>query len=538
MPPSKLLLLLIAGAGALCAQVRFEDIKNSPSENWLLYAGDYAAQRHSPLKEINRDNVDSLVAKWVYHVEGANRLSSIPLVFAGVMYVSNNNEVYALDAVSGRKIWHYRQPGVEMDRVNRGVGILGDRVFFVTSDCHLVALHRITGGVLWDHQYADPKDGYHCTVSPVPVKDRIIVGVSGGDTGIRGFLTAHSASTGEELWRLWTIPAEGEPGSETWGPKTLPWGGAGTWMSGTYDPELDVLYWGTGNPWPDFYGGDRPGDNLYTDSLLAIDPDTGEMKWYFQFTPHDVWDWDAQEFPILLDLPWEGKQRKLVVQANRNGFYYVLDRTSGEFLLGTPFIDKLTWASGLDENGRPMVIEGAEPNLEGLEVCPTVRGASNFMAPSYNPGTGLLYIVVLEGCDIYTSSEKEPIPKTGFAGTGGERPPNHENQFFIRALEPATGKRVWEYPMTGPTTMWAGTVSTAGGLLFFADDDQHLVALDAKSGKHLWHFNLGQTLYSSPITYAVNGKQYVTIVARTDVFTFGLFEPAKPVPLVGETRPR
>ncbi len=531
------LALAIVAALTLTAQVTYDDLLKGSSDDWLTYAGDYTAQRHSPLKKVTTKNVGSLVPKWVYHVEGSSRLSSVPLAYDGLVYVANGNEVHALDARTGRKVWHYREENVEGGaRANRGVGLLGDKVFFVTGDCYLIALHRKTGALQWSHQYAKPEEGYHCTVAPFAYKDRVIAGVSGGDSGCRGFLSAHSAETGEELWRFWTIPEEGEPGSETWGPKTLPWGGGGTWMSGSYDPDLNTLYWGTGNPWPDFYGGDRPGDNLYSDSLIALDADTGELKWYFQFTPHDVWDWDAQEFPVLLDLPYKGKDRKLVVQANRNGFYYVLDRVSGEFLHANAFIDRLTWASGVDENGRPILVSGMDPQPGGVEVCPTVRGASNFMSPSYNPNTGLLHIVVLEGCDIYTSSAKEPIPMVGFAGTGGEKPPRHTNQFYIRALNPTTGERVWEYPMTGPTIMWAGTLSTEGGLVFFGDDDHHLVALDAKSGQHLWHFTVGQQLFSSPITYMVDGKQYVTLVAQTDVFTFGLAEETKPVPVLSRKR--
>lgn len=532
-----LILLLIMAGSPVGAQVKYEDILKGPAENWLTYSGGYSAQRHSPLKQIDTGNVGSLVPKWAYHVEVGRRLSSVPLVYDGIMYIGNSNEVHAVDAVSGRVIWQYRQENVTGGaRANRGVGLLGDKVFFVTGDCYLVALQRETGALLWTHQYADPKQGYHCTVAPFAFKDRVIVGVSGGDSGIRGYMTAHSAETGEEMWRFWTVPTKGEPGADSWGPKTLDWGGGGTWMSGSYDPELNTIYWGTGNPWPDFYGGDRPGDNLYTDSLVALDADTGKMKWYFQFTPHDVWDWDGQQFPVLLDLPYQGRQRKLVVQANRNGFYYVLDRVSGEFLHANPFVDQLTWASGVDKNGRPILVENTYPEPGGVEVCPTVRGASNFMSPSFNPGAGLLYIIALEGCDIYISSAREPVPMVGFAGTGGEKPPRNTNQFFLRALNPTTGERVWEYPMTGPTIMWAGTLSTEGGIVFFGDDDHHLVAVEAKTGEHLWHFNVGQQLFSSPITYMVNGRQYVTLVAQTDVFTFGLFEPLKSIPLVKTTR--
>ena len=537
VPLLSLSLFCLTLSAPLSAQVSYDDIRKGPGDNWLTYAGDYSARRHSPLKQIHTGNVGSLATQWVYNLAVGRRLSSVPLVYDGIMYVGNSDEVHALDAKTGRKIWYYHEDNVQDGgRANRGVGLLGDKVFFVTGDCYLIALHRKTGAVMWSHQYADPKKGYHCTVAPFAFKDRIIVGVSGGDSGIRGYMTAHSAETGEELWRFWTIPAKGEPGAESWGPKTLDWGGGGTWMSGSYDPELNTLYWTTGNPWPDFYGGDRPGDNLYTDSLVALDADTGKMKWYFQFTPHDVWDWDGQQFPVLLDLPYEGKMRKLVVQANRNGFYYVLDRVTGEYLHASEFVDKLNWATGIDKNGRPVLVPGKEPSPGGEEICPTVRGASNFMSPSFNPNTGLLHIVALEGCDIYTSSAREPVPMVGFAGTGGGKPPRAANQFYIRALNPVTGERVWEYPMTGPTIMWAGTLSTEGGLVFFGDDDHHLVALEAKTGRHLWHFNMGQQLFSSPITYMVDGKQYVAMVSKTDVFAFALFEPMKPVPMVPRER--
>ena len=521
---------------AATAQVRYEDILAAPSENWLTFMGDYAGNRHSPLRQITTENVRNLAPKWYFHINDARRLSSYPIVYDGVLYVTNSNEIHALDAVSGRRIWHYRQEGVEMQRQNRGAAILGDRVFFVTSDCHLLALNRLNGAVVWDQLYAEPNQGYHCTVAPVAIKDKLIVGVSGGDSGMRGYLEARNAEDGSQAWRLWTVPAAGEPGSETWGPKTLPWGGAATWMPGSYDPETNLLLWPTGNPWPDFYGGDRPGDNLYSDSLIAVDLDSGSMKWHFQFTPHDVWDWDAQEPPVLLDLEIKGRQRKVVVQANRNGYYYILDRVTGEFLHASPFVDKLTWAEGIDKDGRPIVIESAKPTPEGVEACPTVRGAANWMSDSFNPETGLFYVMTLEACDIYTSSAKEPVPMSGFAGTGGERPPGSSGQFILRALQPETGERVWEYPLTGPTTAWAGTLSTAGGLIFFGDDDNHLAAVDAKTGKHLWHFNMGQPVFASPITWAYGGKQYVTITAANGVFTFGLFEPTESTPIVDTGR--
>jgi alcohol dehydrogenase (cytochrome c) len=525
-----LLVLVTAAAG----QVRHEDIAKSPNAEWLTYAGDFAGQRHSPLKQIHTGNAASLAAKWVYHVNDANRLECVPLVHDGIMYVTNSNEVHALDARTGRRIWLYKDDQVRRKQVNRGVALLGDRVFFVTSDAHLVALDHRNGAVIWDTAYADTKKGYFATVAPFAVKDKVVVGVSGGDSGMRGFLAAYDAATGKEAWRFWTVPVRGEPGSETWGDLTIDWGGAGTWLSGTYDPRLNLLYWTTGNPWPDFYGGHRKGDNLYSDSLIAVNADTGKLKWHFQFTPHDVWDWDAQAWPVLIDATWEGKPRNLVLHANRNGFFYVLDRVTGEFLRATPYVEKLTWAKGVDAKGRPILIPGKDPTPLGQVACPSIRGASNWMSPSYNPATRLLYVPTLEQCDVFYSSAKEPEPMKNFAGTGVESIPNEPGRFYMRAIDPLTGQKRWDYRMTGKAESWAGTVSTAGGVLYFGDDDGHLVAIDAKSGKHLWHFNTGQLLTASPITYEVDGKQYVAIATATDVMAFGLFEPAVSVPQVIE----
>ena len=512
---------LLASAG-LSAQVRHEDIVKPPADNWLSYSGDFSGRRHSELQQITTANVKNLAAKWVHHIDGARRLECVPIVVNGVMYVTNSNEVHALDARTGRRIWRYQDNRTDRRDVNRGVAVLGQRVYFVTGDAHLVALHATTGALLWDVEYASTKSGYSATLAPLAVKDKVIVGVTGGDSGMRGFVAAYSASTGEELWRHWTIPARGEPGSESWAGFPLEWGGGGTWMTGTYDPDLNTLYWTTGNPWPDFYGGDRKGDNLYSDSVVALDPDTGHRKWYFQFTPHDVWDWDAQEFPVLVDTVWRGQKRKLLLQANRNGFFYVLDRTNGQFLLGKPFVKKLTWAKGLDAKGRPLEVPGMEPTAVGKVICPSVRGASNWMSPSYNPATGLFYVSTLEQCDDYRSSARTPEPMKGFAGGGADPLPHDPGKFFLRALDPQTGDIRWEYPMPGPADAWTGTVSTAGGLLFAGDDDGHLVALDAKTGQDLWHFYMGQLLTASPITYLVDGKQQVAIASATDIFAFGL----------------
>lgn len=519
--------LLMAGlATTLAAQVKYEDILKGPGDNWLTYSGDYHGKRHSPLTQITAANAGNLVAKWTYHMPKANGLRTNPLVYNGVMYVTNANEVRALDARTGRLIWEYKDTRAKKEAVNRGAALLGDRVFFVTGDVHLVALDRRNGALLWQKQYGRVEDGLYGSMAPMVVKDKVLVGVSGGDSGMRGYVAAYHAVTGEEAWRLYTVPAKGEKGADSWG-KYVEYGGAATWLSGTYDPELNTIYWTTGNPWPDFYGGDRKGDNLYSCSLLAIDADTGKMKWYFQFTPHDTHDWDAQAWPVLVDLPFNGKPRKLVLHANRNGFLYVLDRVTGEFLRATKLVDNLDWATGIDAKGRPMVVPGKDPTPTGNRVCPGVRGATNWMAPSFNPATGLFHVITLEQCDVFTSSAKEPEPKKNFSGGGASPKPTEVGQFFLRAFDPTTGKRVWEYPMTGPAEMWAGTVSTAGGVVFFGDDDGHLVGVDSKTGKHLWHFQMGEWITASPIVYAVDGKEYVAIASATAIYSFGLFEPVK-----------
>jgi alcohol dehydrogenase (cytochrome c) len=517
-------LVATLAAAAAFAQVTAPMIEKSPNADWLTYHGDYRGTRFSPLAQITPANARRIVAKWVYHVEGAKKLEASPIVHDGLMYISNTNELLALDARSGRKVWHYRAAGAKGTRVNRGAAIWGDRVYFATADCNLIALNRTTGNLAFDVEFASMAKGYSTSIAPLAVKGGILVGVAGGGSGQRGFVAMIDAVTGKERWRFWTVPNKGEPGSETWGGFPAEMGGAPTWTTGTYDPELNLIYWPTGNPWPDFYGGRRPGDNLYSDSVVALDADTGKMKWYFQFTPHDVWDWDANENPVLVDATFRGRPRKLLIQANRNGFYYILDRVTGEFLLGKPFVEKLDWTDGLDDKGRPKVRPEKIPTPAGTRVCPSVRGASNWMSPSYDAKTGLFYVVTLEQCDIIVASAKEPVPDSGFRGTGNEGIPAEPGKFYMRALDAMSGVKKWEYEMPGPGIMWAGTVATAGGIVFSGDDDGNLVALDAKTGKDLWHFATGHSLFASPVTYMVDGKQYVTILTESDVFTFGLFE--------------
>ncbi len=515
------ILSMVLALGAM-AQVRHEDVAKGAGEDWLTYAGTYSGWRYSPLDQITAENAKNLVPKWVYHVPGARGLRSSPIVYKGVLYITNTNSVYAIDARSGRLVWQYADPRAQKGGVNRGAAIWGDKIYFTTSDNYLVALDRHTGGLLFNKKFADVEQGTTSTSAPVVAKGKVIVGSAGGDSGMRGFIMALSAETGETLWKTYTVPARGEKGAESWG-NLIEWGGGAAWLSGTYDPELNMLYWTTGNPWPDYNGAVRPGDNLYTCSLLALDLDTGKMKWYFQFTPHDTHDWDAQSWPVLVDTEIRGQKRKAVLHANRNGYFYALDRVTGEFLRATPLIDKITWAKGIDDKGRPMTLPNSEPTAQGNWVCPSVKGATNWMGQSYHPGTGLLYVLTLEQCGMYFRSSQEPQPMKNFSGGGATE---EGGQVILRALDPKTGNRVWQYPMTGLGRMWTGTVATAGGLLLSGDDDGHLVALDAKTGKNLWYFNMGETLTASPVTYSIDGKQYVAIASSTAVFAFGLFEPA------------
>ncbi len=509
---------------AAYSQVKYEDILHSPAENWLTYHGDYQAHRYSPLAQIDTKTVARLVPKWTYHVENATHLEATPIVFEGVMYVTNSNSVFAINARTGKTLWSYGDQFAAKQSVNRGVAILGDSVFFVTADAYLVSLHRTTGAVLWHKQYADVSKGYTATLAPLALRDRVIVGVAGGDTGMRGFVAALSASTGEELWRFYTVPKKDEPGAETWGEFNTDWGGGATWMTGSYDPELNMLYWATGNPWPDYNGHARRGANLYTDSIVALDAATGKLKWYFQFTPHDTHDWDAESIPVLADINIQGQLRHLLLHPNRNGFFYLLDRVTGQFISATPFIEKLDWAKGIDASGHPIETPDMEPIPGGRRVCPSTRGASNWMSPTFNPNTKLLYVPTLEQCDIYTQSLQAAEPMKEMAGGGAESIPKEPGKFYLRALDPATGARRWQATMTGRSDMWAGAVATAGGLVFYGDDDDNLVAVDAVTGKDLWHYAMGQTITASPMTFSVDGKQYVSIAVASEVFTFGLLD--------------
>lgn len=508
--------------------VKAEDLLATPvGENWPSYNGDYTGRRFSSLDQINKTNVSHLRAAWVFHPGNTQRLEATPVVVRGLMYVTSANDVFAVDARTGRTVWHYSRPissGLLDDAAahkSRGVAVWDHFVYSETDDAHLLCLDARSGNLLWDVQYADKLKHYGATSAPLIVKDLVVVGSSGGDSGVRGFVAAFEASSGKEKWRLWTIPGPGEFGSESWPGKSYLYGGGTTWMPGTYDPELDSLYWTTSNAAPDFVGDTRPGDDLYTACVLAIDPKNGKLKWYFQFTPHDVYDYDANETPVLVDREEQGTLHRFLVQANRNGFFYVLDRTDGKFLRATPFLQELNWATGIAPSGRP-ILSGRIPSDTGTYICPGIVGATNWFSPSYNPATGLFYVMALENCDLYFAKPKPFVQGETYYNTGTKRSPDGHSQKILLALSVADGKEAWRYPQTGRGNSWGGVLTTAGGVVFFADDADSLEAVDAETGHALWHFNTGQPFSASPMTYAVDGTQYVAISAGSDVFSFSL----------------
>ena len=500
-----------------------------PAADWLSYNGDYSGRRYSALAQITAANVNQLRANWVFHSRNSDRLEVTPVVVDGLMLVTSANDTFALDAQSGRTVWHHSRPITERliddasRHLSRGVGIWHNRLYRETDNAHLLCLDLRSGSLIWDVAYADWNSNYGATSAPLVVKDKIIVGTSGGDDGVRGFVAAYDAESGKLAWRFWTIPAPGEFGAESWPGDLYQHGGGTTWMPGTYDPELNTLFWGTSNPSPDFEGSVRPGDDLYTDCLLALDADSGKLKWYFQFTPHDLYDYDATETPVLLDTTYKRRSRKLLVEANRNGSVYTLDRSTGEFLSAVRFVEKLNWATGIDAKGRPIRTD-VKPTPEGAKVCPGYMGATNWFSPSYNESTGLLYLMALEQCQTYFSASvpQQFEPGKEFYSTGVQRSPGEKFEKLLLAYNVGTGSIAWRYPQTGPGHSSGGTMTTAAGLVFFGDDAQSFEAVDAQAGKPLWHFNTGQDISASPMTYAVDGKQYVAIAAGSDIFVFAL----------------
>ena len=498
--------------------------------NWTSYNGDYTGQRYSSLSQINRDNVGRLGAQWVFHSRNSQRLEVTPVVINGVMYVTSANDAYALDARTGRMLWSHTRPitqGLIEDASahhNRGVAVWHSRVYMETDDAHLLCLDARSGNLIWDVTFGDIKENpaNGATSAPLIVNGKVIVAPSGGDAGVRGRIEAFDAETGKLVWNFWTIPGPGEANFGTWGKSDI-WkhGGAAAWMPGTYDPETNTLFWGTGNAGPDFEGSERPGDNLYSACVLALDPDNGKLKWYFQFTPHELYDFDAVETPVLIDGSYKGENRKLLVEANRNGFVYVLDRTNGKYLGATLFEPSVNWAKGIDAQGRP-ITTGIIPTPGGTKVCPGIVGATNWFSPSYNPHTHLFYFLSLRDCNIGHATPQPFVKGESYYNTGVERIPGEEGKKTFVAFDVDTGKIAWRYPQAGRGNSWGGTMSTAGGLVFFGDDAESFEAIDARDGKPLWHFNTGQEMHASPMSYAVDGQQYVAIAAGSDIFSFAL----------------
>ncbi|MGE0883106.1 MAG: PQQ-binding-like beta-propeller repeat protein [Blastocatellales bacterium] len=473
--------------------------------DWRTYNGNDSANRYSQLKQISRANVASLKLKWVFPISYFG-LEVTPLAADGVVYVTGPNQVYALDALTGGPLWQYSRPpspGMVGDArlgTNRGVALLRDKIFFVTDNAHLLALDRASGNLIWEVPMAPASNERHYyggTMAPLVVNDTVIVGVAGADQGIRGFIAAFKAETGALAWRRWTVPRRGEPGIETWQGKEPITGGGSTWLTGSYDPSTDTLYWATGNPWPDEDDRDRPGDNLYTNCVLALDAKTGDLKWHYQFTPHDVLDRDATEPNVLVDVTYKGKPAKLLLHADRNGFFYVLDRTTGKLLLAKPFLRRVDWASGIGADGRPVVTDPSG--------CPS--DAANWDATAYSPETGLYYVMTLEEC----------VGKpTGYPDQTGQR--------FLRALNIETGEIVWEVTQPGPARAktWTGVLATAGGLLFYGEPNGGFTAADQRTGQTLWRFPTNVRMKASPMTFALGGKQYIVVAAGPNILCFGL----------------
>jgi len=509
------------------AGIDFRRISNPKPGDWLTYNGNLSGNRYSELTQINTTNVHQLTLKWIfsvplwknsfpntnYFVENMRYfgLETTPIVADGIMYVTGPNAAFALDPFTGREIWEYSRPrtgalvGDAALGTNRGVAVLDDKVFMVTDNAHLIALNRTTGHVMWEVVMPDEPQHYGSTVAPLIVKDLVIAGVSGADWGIRGFVAAYKALTGERVWRFWTIPRAGEPALETWGSEEPTFGGGSTWLTGSYDPETDTLYWSTGNPFPNSDDGNRSGDNLYTNCILALNPDTGKLKWHYQVTPHDVHDWDANAPLVLVDTKYQGGYRKLLLHADKNGFFYVLDRTDGRVLMARNFV-RTTWASGIGPDGRPQ-----RAKEEGF-VCPEV--GTNWNATAFSPVTRLYYVVALEKCEAKLTSSGVMKSKT-------DQEPGMK---YLRAFDIETGKIVWEAPQIGPVDgkRNSGVLATAGGILFYGDPSGDVIALDERDGKALWHFPTSGINKASPMTYMAGGKQFVALAVGPNILCFGL----------------
>jgi alcohol dehydrogenase (cytochrome c) len=525
----------VVGAASLQAQVGFDRILKARSEpqNWLTYSGDVFNQRYSPLTQITRANVKDLELKWVWQTRSLEKFEATALAVGGVLYtVQAPNDVVALDATTGRVFWTYSHtPAADArtccGRVNRGLAILGDTLFMGTIDSHLLAIDARSGQLVWDTVVAKSAERYSITHAPLIVKDKVIVGTAGGDMGIRGLIAAYDVKTGREAWRFYTIPGPGEPGNDTWSGNSWMTGGAGVWNIGAYDPETNLTFWGTGNPAPDWDGRQRLGDNLYSNSVVALDADTGRLKWHYQFTPHDELDYDSTQVPVLADIQWQGSLRKVMLWANRNGVMYLLDRRTGQFLKGKPYV-KVNWMDGFDAKGRPRRVPGKVPTPEGTLIQPHVHGATNWQPPSFSPSTGWYYQAHFENSATMVVEGEFPRVARGnprettMGQTNLLNFYNNDGEAYgvVRAYDPATLEAKWEFKMSDIT--WAGVMTTASDVLFSGGKEGYFFALDARTGALLWKAALGGQVNSGPMSYSVDGKQYVTVAAGNALFAFGL----------------
>ncbi len=498
--------------------------------NWPFYNGGLTGNRFTTMTQITKANVRKVAPKWVFTMPNAFGLQGTPVVVDGVMFVTNANECFALDAGSGRAIWHFQRPktrglvGNAAGGNNRGVAVAGDKVFMVTDNAHLLALSRSTGEIVWEIEMADWHQNYNATSAPLVIGDTVVTGTAGGEEGVRGFISAYAVATGKRVWRTWTIPNAGEPGSETWKGNGIAHGGAAAWFTGSYDADTDTIFWQVGNPGPDYNGKERGGDNLYSDSILALDAKTGKLKWHYQTTPHDLWDWDTTETVMLLNTNWQGQPRKLLAQANRNGFFYVFDRVTGKLLLSKKFINEMTWATGVDANGRPQFVAGQEPSTKGTRVCPSQDGATNWYSPSFNPATGMYYIQTNEKCSVYSLRPVEWKAGQPFLGGAEKTDAETKPHRILRALDLQTGAVKWELPQKGEANSWGGTLATSTGLVFFGDESGAFAAADAVTGKLLWSFQTSQNWKASPMAYQFDGKEYLAVAASGNVIAFGVVE--------------
>ena len=507
--------------------LRFATLRDSQAEpqDWLTYWGGYKSHHFSGLDQITPANVRLLQAKWTAQMPGRSVLETTPLVVDGTMYTSGQpGQAFAIDAKSGLVIWRYdRQQKVvnpyQTNPYNRGVAILGDRIFLGTLDAALVALDARSGRELWETQVADTMKGYTITLAPLAIQGKVIVGVSGGEFGIRGFIDAYDATTGKRLWRFYTIPGPGEFGNSTWSDDSWKHGGGPAWLTGSYDPELNLLYWGVGNPGPDYNGSGREGDDLFTCSVVALDPDTGKLKWYYQFTPGDTHDWDSTEDLVLADRVQNGRTQKLLLQANRNGMYYVLDRTNGKFLFAKPYV-RVTWNRGYGPDGRPILAPDTRSTPQGTVAYPSTGGGSNWQSPSYDAAHSMLYVVARDQGTGVRSRPAEYDAGREYTG-GGPYRVDGDNRSGVFAIDADTGAVKWRFPLERVMT-GDGALATAGGVVFVSTAEGNLIALDAQSGKPLWHFQTGAMMNSSPMSYAVDGKQYIAFAAGNVLYSFAL----------------